>query len=620
MAVRKYSTPGVYRLEIDASNVTAPAGTSTGGIVIRSSKGPINRPVLISSDKELLDTFGKPVYTSGTTASSLIPEFGYGTYAALEFLKESNALYVGRVVVSTDEFSSRVFNSEGYNYTITSAVSGDTSAVGISAVPYVTGDQFDRPDYNKSVELSANFGAIAGGDFVVAAAFPGKDGDNIAVSIEAFSSACDWLYKYDTQPTSGNYSGTAISAGNFPIASKIIRIDVYTKNTNDVWDIIRNDVQTKISGSATSASIKSLRDAYAPIETFYGTTVDQLDNNGTQLRIDGIINGNSSNIYVKISSGSVAFSIPSNANCGYLSANALLDLSGGAFDVTKSGQGSDATNAWDMFASREFLPGVNILINPDWDTGIKQKVARIAATRMDCIATGQSGDPLKVKVSDVLAAEVYGYVNPSYMALYAGYDKIYDQYNDKFVYLPKAAFGAALMARTDRVANTWDAPAGTNRAIIPSFSQKAVYTDADIGQLYDRNINTSKSIIGTGSVMWGQKTAQLKASALDRINVRRLLVYLENTIEPTLQAFLFELNTDRTRSRITSIVDSFLNGVQGAGGVTGYTVICDSSNNTPDVIDNNQLFCDIYVQPSRVIEFITLRTIITRTGVSTVEI
>lgn len=624
MAVRHYSTAGVYRQEIDASNVTAPAGTSTGAIVIRSTRGPINRPVLVASDKDLLDTFGKPVFTSGASGVTnqaevsllapilaTIPDNGYGIYAALEFLKESNALYVGRIATSADKYAGLYINSTTFDYTSSGTIATTTSGVGINSVAYTAGAQFDTSDHISSIETSANFDSVTGGDFLISSLSPGTDGNNIAVSIETFSSACDWLYKYDA------YTSSAFATSSFPIASEVCRIDVYTKDSSQNWNTISAGILAQQEASATSAY--GLRTWYPPVETFYGTLVSKLDGNGKQLKLDTLVNGVSNYIYVKIGSGaSFNASITSPT---ILKAYDLIPLAGGTIDTDDAnGLGSDAVAAWDLFASREFLPGVNILINPDWSTAVKTKVAQIAATRMDCIAVGQSGDPSLTTTSSILSAEAYGYTNPSYMALYAGFDKMYDQYNDKFYYLPKAVFGASLMARVDRVANTWDAPAGLNRGILPSYSQKVVFTDAQIGQLYDRNINTSKSIISTGSVMWGQKTAQMKASALDRINVRRLLVYLENTIEPTLQSFLFELNSDRTRQRITSIVGSFLNGVQGAGGLTGYSVVCDTTNNTPDVIDNNQLFCDIYVQPSKAIEFITLRTIITRTGVSTVEI
>lgn len=644
MAVRHYSSPGVFRREIDASNIVAPAGTSTGAIVVRSTQGPINLPVLVTSDKDLLDTFGKPVFTSGAGTGAIysqVPDAGYGLYAALQFLQESNTLYVSRIASSGDDYAGVGIASTYYDYTklndfSTSASTSAVSGYGCAATMIGEGDQFDTPTNISSIENSNTIFSVSGfnsssatANFFVGALAPGNAGNNIAISLETFSVSatsagtigCDWLFKYDGIPVSGGIS--AATSATQVIESKIIRVDVYTIDKSQTW----NSVIGSLSNSqATSYIGKDLRTFFAPVETFYGTIGNILSNDGKQLNLAQAVNGVSNFIYIKTGSGA-AFSpepiknFTSGANI--LSASNILPLGGGKDEAVTSatcGLGTDASSAWNLFESREFLPGINILINPDWDATIKQKVARIAATRMDCIAVGQSGDPTKVKVTDILNSEIYGYVNPSYMALYAGYDKIYDQYNDKFFYLPKAAFGAAIMARVDRVSNTWDAPAGTTRGIIPSFSQKFTLTDALLGQLYDKNINTSKSIIGTGSVMWGQKTAQLKASALDRINVRRLLIYVENSIEPLLQSFLFELNTDRTRSRVTSLVGSFLNGVQGAGGLTGFSVVCDSSNNTADVIDNNQLFCDIYVQPTRVIEFITLRTIITRTGVSTVEI
>jgi phage tail sheath protein FI len=636
MAVRKLSTPGVYRQEIDQSDVNAPAGTSTGGIVIRSQRGPINRPVLVTSDKDLIDIFGKPVFTSGATGVkaandstainaaglSLIPDNGYGIYAALEFLKESNALYVGRIAAATDKYAALSIKKANYNYTASTGLSA-TSGYGVASVMIGASDQFDMGDNISTIESDSGWQTYAvatgvSGDFLISSLSPGIDGNNVAVSVETFSSGCDWLYKYDGVSLSGT---SATSVATQPIESKIVRIDVYTKDTAANWDTIKYDIQQKQAASSTSAS--DLRALYSPVETFYGTIEDKIDGSGKQLKLSTVINGSSKYIYVKDGAPAVtSFGTVSYSNYSLMKYFDLLPLGGGAVNSTGTGLGTSdsVTSTWDLFASREKLPGVNILINPDWSTAVKVKVAQIAANRMDCIAVGQVADPSVTTVANTKSAESYGYVNPSYMALYAGYDKLYDQYNDKFYYMPKAVFGACVMARVDRIGNTWDAPAGVNRGILPSYSQKVVFTDAEIGQLYDLNINTSKSMIGIGSVLWGQKTAQLKKSALDRINVRRLLVYLENSIEPTLQQFLFELNTDRTRQRITSIVDSFLNGVQSAGGLTGFKVVCDGSNNTSDVIDNNQLFCDIYVQPSRAIEFITLRTIITRTGVTITQI
>ena len=173
------------------------------------------------------------------------------------------------------------------------------------------------------------------------------------------------------------------------------------------------------------------------------------------------------------------------------------------------------------------------------------------------------------------------------------------------------------MARTDRIANTWDAPAGLARGVLGGVVDQAKnYNDAEIGILYNNNINTVKFVRNQGYVMWGQKTAQRVQSALDRINVRRLLIYIENTLEPLLLSFLFELNTDKLRSRVTNIVDNFMRSVKSGDGVTAYQVVCNDTNNSALDIDNHLLNVDLYVQPAQSIEFIQMRVTVTRTGVS----
>jgi len=142
----------------------------------------------------------------------------------------------------------------------------------------------------------------------------------------------------------------------------------------------------------------------------------------------------------------------------------------------------------------------------------------------------------------------------------------------------------------------------------------------DKDRLSDARINPIITLPNNGGfVIYGQKTLQQAKSALDRVNVRRLLLYIENSIEPALVDFLFEPNTDGTRLRVSNIVDSFLATVQSGGGLNAYSVICDTSNNTPTIIDQNKLLLDMYVQPVKTIEQIYMTAIITRTGVSFAE-
>jgi len=440
----------------------------------------------------------------------------------------------------------------------------------------------------------------------------------------------------------------------FPIGSQVFKINVYTKPIDKSWDSLYRSEEDREAG----------RLFIRPVETFYGSLNEDLrDGNGSNLFIEKIVNGNSNFIYVKLGSSSGTMPIVyaqgiggvsgtgslSNIMVGYsatqvsadLIPNGILNgesyvkfdsteieqtdknrfmlLSGGnSLDRFDSNSNADVAS-WAIFEDRENVD-VSILIGTSNNTAVKQELGRICAKRMDCIASVQAGTISDDTTEEILSKELYGYRAPSYVAIYAGYSKVYDKFNDKFVFLPNSIFGASLFARVDNIGNPWDAPAGINRGILPVIDQRKIFVDDEIGRLYDRNINASKFIRGTGFVVWGQKTAQMKSSALDRINVRRTLLFIENNVERSLLPFVFENNTAKTRLRVFSFVDEFLSSVQAGGGVTEYSVVCDDSNNPQSVIDSNRLNVDIYVQPTRTIEFIQLQVIITRTGVSFSEI
>jgi len=251
-----------------------------------------------------------------------------------------------------------------------------------------------------------------------------------------------------------------------------------------------------------------------------------------------------------------------------------------------------------------------------------QAVCEVASSRRDCFAVIPVSGLNVVKAQTIVETElpnINSFARNSYVGIYAGTDLVYDQYTNKNIYLPKVAFAGRIIANNDNVAHVWDAPAGLNRGAMGTLDQMKVYTEQEIGYLYANNVNTSKRVRGAGDYMWGQKTGQVKASALDRINVRRLLLYIENTLEPSLQAYLFEPNTELLRSRVKSGIDQFLQTIYAGGGLYAYNTVCDSTNNTPYTIDNNELNIDLYVQPVKTVEFINLNIIVTRTGVSFTE-
>jgi hypothetical protein len=281
---------------------------------------------------------------------------------------------------------------------------------------------------------------------------------------------------------------------------------------------------------------------------------------------------------------------------------------------------SDVSNVygWDFFANKQETEA-DIFIVPTYNTIVKQEVANnVVGTRKDAIAVVQTGSVDADTIDDILDAEKYGYTCPSYVATYSGYYKIFDEYTSRFVYLPNMIAAVQAMVRTT---NVWEAPAGQRKGIVGGIDQNITFTDTEIGIGYDNNINMVKSFRGVGTAIWGQKTAQRKASALDRINVRRTLLLIEKTVESFLNPLVLDVNnTPTTRSRVFGNIDGFLNQLRAQGGLTAYEVICDESNNGPDVVDNNTLNVDIYVQPVKTVEFIDVQVVITRTGVNFQEV
>tara|TARA_R100000458_G_C8172915_1_gene172731 strand:- start:159 stop:767 length:609 start_codon:yes stop_codon:yes gene_type:complete len=198
---------------------------------------------------------------------------------------------------------------------------------------------------------------------------------------------------------------------------------------------------------------------------------------------------------------------------------------------------------------------------------------------------------------------------------------MYDKYNDVYRMVPMNGDIAGLCAYTDNVADPWWSPAGLNRgnirgAIKLSYTPKQ--SERDI--LYRHRINPIVDFPGQGVVMFGDKTALAKPSAFDRINVRRLFLVLEKAIATAAKYMLFEFNDEFTRAQFRNMVEPFLRDVQGRRGIFDFKVVCDSSNNTPEVIDRNEFIGDIYIKPARSINFITLNFIAVRTGVEFEEV
>jgi phage tail sheath protein FI len=209
----------------------------------------------------------------------------------------------------------------------------------------------------------------------------------------------------------------------------------------------------------------------------------------------------------------------------------------------------------------------------------------------------------------------------SYAVLDSGYKYQYDKYNDVYRYVPLNGDTAGLCVRTDTTRDPWFSPAGFNRGQIKNVVKLAFNPDkADRDQLYKNGINPVVNFPGQGVVLYGDKTLLAKPSAFDRINVRRLFIVLEKAIATASKFTLFEFNDEFTRASFRNLVEPFLRDVQGRRGIFDFRVVCDDTNNTPEVIDRNEFRGDIYIKPARSINFIQLNFVAVRTGVEFEEI
>jgi phage tail sheath protein FI len=198
---------------------------------------------------------------------------------------------------------------------------------------------------------------------------------------------------------------------------------------------------------------------------------------------------------------------------------------------------------------------------------------------------------------------------------------MYDRYNDVYRWVPLNGDIAGLCARTDDTNDPWFSPAGYNRGIIKNVVKLAYNpSQAERDSLYKSDVNPVINIQGAGTLLYGDKTVLGKPSAFDRINVRRLFIVLEKAISLAAKYTLFEFNDAFTRTQFRNLVEPYLRDVQGRRGIFDFKVVCDETNNTPEIIDRNEFVGDIYIKPARSINFIQLNFIAVRTGVAFNEI
>jgi len=329
----------------------------------------------------------------------------------------------------------------------------------------------------------------------------------------------------------------------------------------------------------------------------------------------------------------VNFTELGDASSGFVQSTTTVQtfsLSGGvASNVLDPG---DIDTGFDSFEDPETIT-VDFLIAPGMTSTVDQTavvtnlegIAR--GLRKDCVvvASPSRDDVLNQStvsnIADAIEAFSNSLTSSSYLVLDNNYLKVYDKYNDAYVFIPASSSTAGLMALTDQNAAPWFSPAGQRRGLylgVTSLAWNAAREYRD--QLYKVGVNPVVNLPGQGILLYGDKTKEARPSAFDRINVRRLFLLIERSIKQAASNVLFEFNDEFTRAEFVNIVEPFLREIQGRRGITDFRVVCDETNNTAAVIDANRFIASIFIKPARSINFITLNFVAVRTGVDFEEV
>jgi hypothetical protein len=557
-------SPGVLARENDTSFVTAQPVTVGAAIIGPTVKGPVEIPTIVSSYSEYINTFGD-VLTSGSNTYSYFTSIAAYNY----FVNGGETLLVARVVSSSTDYTSAT----------STAISASTSQTAFVL------ETISKGVITNSTSAQDQKGALPSGSV-----------NNIRwqiVNPNTSSGTFNLLIRQGNDITNSPIvleTWTNLSLD--PQASNYIArvIGDYTYNYNS------DTVQIEVSGSYPNAS------RYVRVKSVGLQTPGYFTNSGT-------------------AKPQFTSSIPIAASGTFGGAEG--DVKGGAnfyeninSSNTQGLQAGNYTNMINLLSNQDdyrfnalFTPG---LYSVDYSSPITSIITN----------TQDRGDniyvfdlvPYSTTATTSVIGEAANY-DTSYAATYWPWCQIKDPATSKNVWVPASTMIAGVYAYNDKVAATWFAPAGINRGGLSTViraAQKLPQSSRDV--LYDGKVNPIATFPGTGTVVYGQKTLQVNSSALDRVNVRRLLITLKSYISQVANNLVFEQNTNATRNQFLNQVNPYLETVQQKQGLYAFKVVMDDTNNTADVIDRNQLIGQIYLQPTKTAEFIYLDFNITPTG------
>jgi hypothetical protein len=662
-------SPGVSIKEIDLTTVVPAVATTPGGFAGYFHSGPADEIVTVTNESELVSIFGKPQndnYVDFFTAANFL---SYGNNMQVVRVlgsgaKNSTVTATGGIGVATLLITNSV--NFGASAGLTASAPAQAGVLFASKYPGVLGNSV-------KVVVTTGAGTTTGG--LTSGASMGASALSIKAPSGTFGfSVGDELTFADG--TSVTVSGVLQSGvARTPSSGDIFGV------TGSAIHGITLTLQTLLPTAQVANATYTHKSVYAKMIGSTSTTTPYAADafgSGDQINVlvldkDGVLTGTANTVLEKFEGLSRAedakkfdgssnyYRTVVNEQSKYVWALSRDVAANTAFTATKTNwvtlgsslahqtQLADSVNSFHLSGAVSAAPTVSELYANGWSkfadadavdvsllpmggasaTLAQLVVQNVCEKRLDCMAfvsPAQSDVENKLPYQALNSLKTFRdttfNINSSYAVIDSGWKYQLDTYNNVLRIMPLNADIAGLVARTEFTNEAWFSPAGFNRGQLKNVVKLAYNpsSEAHRDELYTRQVNPVVSFPGEGVILFGDKTAQSRPSAFDRINVRRLFIILEKAIATASKFFLFEQNDAFTRSQFKNLVVPFLKTVQQRRGITDFKVVCDETNNTGEVIDRNEFVADIFVKPTRSVNFISLNFIATKTGVSFTEV
>lgn len=553
-------SPGVNFSEIDLTTVVPAVSTTAGAFAGQFQWGPVEQRTLVTNEVDLVNKFGKP---DGNTAVSF--------FSAANFLAYGNNLQ-----------------------TVRTANSSSKNASANTALTIKNEDVYDTAYLTDSNTES----------FV--ARYPGELGNSLKVSVCAANASgggfSSWTYKnyFTSAPSTSSYTS---AAGGLYDQMHVIVVDEDGLFSNGVKGTVLE------------------------VFPYLSKASDGVGDDGTPTYYRTILRNQSKYIYAlgpvdPANTSATWGTTASNKTFAGIGNPITQSFAGG---TTESVTNGDINTGYEEFTNAEEVD-ISLVVTGDASVAVQQYVIdNISSSRKDCIAF-ISPPSAGIVGGATPETSVTSWINSlgratTYAVADCGWKYQFDKYNNLYRWIPLNGDIAGLCVRSDQTNDPWFSPAGVNRGAIKNVVKLAwnpSQTQRDT--IYSIGVNPVLSLPGQGTVLFGDKTLVTQPSAFNRINVRRLFIVLEKAISQSAKFSLFELNDEFTRSQFIGLVEPYLRDIKGRRGIYDYRIVCDTTNNTPAVIDGNKFVGDIYIKPIRSINFIQLNFIAARTGVDFNEI